>query len=507
MKNIGIFLGYSPEQSIRGQGISRLLTFILNGILKNDDARVAIATPAWFKQDIIEFLQEENIDVSKIELITTDKIPFIIRLRQRLKRKKSIQQENVESLAMPAQSSSKSPKDFLQDWFANSSIRKFLVAQKTLKFAIKKMLSLMRASVKKGKGFLTGSTSDLRKISALRKLYKALRKVEFNKLTALINQRPDIPVWFTPALFWPEVKDIHAKKIIAAPDVVLVEFPEYFKDAESQETYDKVATAIAAGDHFICYSEYVKQHHLVKAFSVPPDKVSVIPHGLTDLSAHLQGENIREQSIQILRAYQKAKLQNNPYLADFDLSEMRYLFYSSQLRPYKNFRNLIDAYEILLRERFVNIKLVVTADIAANAEIHNYILSKRLQFDVLSFSDVPGNVLAALNCLATCAVNPTLFEGGFPFTFTEAYSVGTPSIMSAIPVVSADVRDAHLQQAMLFDPHSIDDMVNKIEWAVNHSDELFALQQPLYQHFKQRCWGTVAKDYVNLLSRFAAENA
>ena len=66
--------------------------------------------------------------------------------------------------------------------------------------------------------------------------------------------------------------------------------------------------------------------------------------------------------------------------------------------------------------------------------------------------------MAAFSHLAVLAVNPTLFEGGFPFTFSEAYSVVTPSIISKIPVVEDVVTDTYLQKRMLFNPYNLDDM-------------------------------------------------
>ena len=224
-------------------------------------------------------------------------------------------------------------------------------------------------------------------------------------------------------------------------------------------------------------------------------KISVVTHGASDLSHYLMGKN----SLSILEEYQQQKLSNNPYLADFDLENIRYVFYSSQVRPHKNFLNLIKAYKKVLREKFVNVKLITTADLKQAPEVYDYIVQHRLQNDVLSFYNVPSKVLAALNARAICAVNPTLFEGGFPFTFLEAYTVGTPSIMSNIPMTTEQISDEELQKTMLFDPYSVDDMVNKIEWGIRNSEKLFELQNKLYIQMKQRTWADAASDYIKVL--------
>jgi len=548
-KNIGIFLAYAPEQSIKSHGISRLLSFMLTGMLQNDDTQVVIATPAWFEKNITEFMQDQHIDTKKVKLLTTSGIPYILRIKQFLSRRKSsninafILSKKIGYLQKLLTHGKKYLFSLFMHWMSISSAPKFIgatilicltgiILSPVLLVALVAYLGfrivrkwyrfnkkIVKTAYHKPRSFLMNhrftqilfaQLAELKHGILARIIYSELRHRELSKLIRIINSKPEISVWFVPTLFWPEIKAIKAKKIIAAPDVVFVDFPTYFSDQASAQTYQRIAETISAGDHFICYSEHVKQKHLVEAFSVSPDKITVISHGSIDLSVLFTknaikktGMTQRHQSIQILRNYQKCELQQHPYLFDYNISDMRFIFYSSQLRPYKNFHNLVRAYEILLRERFVNIKLIVTGDIKSDPELYQYILDKRLQFDVISLYDVPAEVLAALNHLAVCAVNPTLFEGGFPFTFTEAYSVGTPSIMSAIPAVTADVKDENLRQHMLFDPYDLNDMVNKIEWAIKNHTKLFELQAPLYQTFKQRNWNLVAKEYVNLLTDFS----
>jgi glycosyltransferase involved in cell wall biosynthesis len=161
--------------------------------------------------------------------------------------------------------------------------------------------------------------------------------------------------------------------------------------------------------------------------------------------------------------------------------------------------NLLKTYKILLREKLINIKLIVTADLYANPETKIFIEQNRLQNDVIQLYNVPSNVLAALNSRAICSVNPTLFEGGFPFTFLEAYTVGTPSVMGNIPMTSELIDDEDLRKYMLFNPYSIKDMADKIEWAIKNKDILFKMQEKLYIKMKNRTWLNVAKDYIEVL--------
>ena len=109
--------------------------------------------------------------------------------------------------------------------------------------------------------------------------------------------------------------------------------------------------------------------------------------------------------------------------------------------------------------------------------------------------------MAAFCHLATLAVNSTLFEGGFPFTFSEAMSVGTPSLLSKIPVVEEVITDPNMQSYMLFDPYNLDEIVEKICWGIDNRDTLYQIEKPLYDEMKKRTWGDVATDYYNIAQR------
>ncbi len=548
-KTIGIFLAFGPDQPIKNQGLGRLMAFMLHGILQRETAQVVIATPAWHKEMILEFLHDENIALDKIELVTTTGIPFLLRIKRALQYfiptksrenpRFSHNRHLIKRLHYAAQyGKTQAIRTFFR-WLSLSSPFLFIsigllgllltlllspllllalmglgawYGMRALSLLLKKSQALLPDFVI---AFINKPLAGLKNYSIAHEAYQALRTQEVYQLITQLNKRTDIKVWYVPSLFWPEIHALRAKKVVAAPDVVFVDFPSQFLDLHDYYhlTYHSITQTIAAADHFICYSDYVKQKHLVEAFYIEPENVSVIAHGVTDMRHHLQQEDTlettcttHEMALILLRRYQMSALQQHAYLRDYHLDDMRYLFYSSQIRPYKNFFNLIKAYEIALRERFLNVKLIVTADLYADSVLNDYILSKRLQYDIIALPNVPAQVLAALNQRAVCAINPSLFEGGFPFTFAEAYSVGTPSLMSRIPVVTTEITDNVLQEVMLFDPADIHDMANKMVWAVNNRAALYDLQLALYQQLQQRSWETVAQEYIQLLDQVAAQS-
>lgn len=142
---------------------------------------------------------------------------------------------------------------------------------------------------------------------------------------------------------------------------------------------------------------------------------------------------------------------------------------------------------------------ILTGRINSIQRIYKMIEDRGLQRDVISLPGVPNHVLAALYRLATLSVTPTQFEGGFPFTFSEAYSVGTPSIMSRIPVVTELLDDPELLSLMTFDPLDRDEMRRKILWGLSNVDELFERQKPLFEKMSARTWPGVAGEYLDLI--------
>jgi glycosyltransferase involved in cell wall biosynthesis len=111
--------------------------------------------------------------------------------------------------------------------------------------------------------------------------------------------------------------------------------------------------------------------------------------------------------------------------------------------------------------------------------------------------------LAACYRLADLAVNPSLSEGGCPFTLTEALSVGTPVVMSRIRVSEEVVTDRGLQGLMFFDPYSWEDIANKIQWALTNRTVLLSLQLPLYERLAERSWSSVVDEYIVLLDQIS----
>lgn len=515
-KKYGIYLTYAPEQNIRNQGLGRLLAFIIKGAL-NNEITLVLAYPKWYHPELKALCEDHNIDINIIEIITTDGIPFLIRIKSLLEKLGKKEKKNFGFIKIFLHKTFNTIANLGIQWLGISNPLVFVffgiiiasIAILLSPLALLLLLSYITISVVKklakkillkiiqifNLNILFVSLKSLKNNMLAYNIYEKILKQESMRLSKKINKRGDISAWLIPTLFWPDVKFIKSKKVIVAPDIIFYDFATQYNTPIFSRTNHKLQHTISVADHLITYSQYVKESHLQLPFGIEDNKISVIHHGASDLSKDLKNND----ALSILKEYQKTKLKNNQYLSDFNLDDIQYIFFSSQVRAHKNFLNLLKAYRMLLRERFVNIKLITTAYLDADEEISSYIRKERLSKDVLGVSNVSSKVLAALNAHAVCSVNPTLFEGGFPFTFMEAYTVGTPSIMGDIPMTKELIYDEELQKTMLFNPYSVTDMADKIEWGVKNKDKLFNMQNELYKQFKQRTWEDCAADYMKVL--------
>jgi glycosyltransferase involved in cell wall biosynthesis len=122
---------------------------------------------------------------------------------------------------------------------------------------------------------------------------------------------------------------------------------------------------------------------------------------------------------------------------------------------------------------------------------------------VLCLHGLTARELAACYRLAELAVNPSLSEGGCPFTLTEALSVGTPVVMGRIAVTEEVITDPALQDVMLFDPYDWKDMAARIEWALQNREALLTRQLKFYAKLSQRTWRHVVDEHIAILDRIS----
>jgi glycosyltransferase involved in cell wall biosynthesis len=551
MRKLGIFLAYAPEQSLSEHGLGRLLAMLIHG-MKQREVSLVLGMPHWCEREVRKLLSDLDVDTLGVEWLTTSKDPVLLRMHKSLlawrrRRRRTRRAGFVRSVVASVRSIVLRIGKVFEAGLATSSIVLFamtIVAITTPPLAIvwyvarsepavigaaivivliggpaicnrrlRKALLARLIHLRRSAARVFRPAREFKSVTLAQRMYAQMRDQEMGRLLAKVNRRGDIEAWLIPTIFWPEAAGIKASKTVVVPDVVMIDAPVHFAEHVSLATFGDLRKSIVGADHLICYSEHVRQAHLVRRFGIEESRISVIEHAPVDTREPFRRPlycsiPVAEASAHMLREFFEGGTGANQ-LRGVDLADVPFLFYASQIRPHKNILTLIKAYETLLRRDLVDAKLVLTGDLFAPeaSKLLSYVHSQRLQYDVISLPRIPSRILSALFARSRLAVCPTLSEGGLPFTFTEALNVDTPVIMSRIPVVVEKVTDPDLAAAMLFDPYDAGDLCARMRWALDNRQSLLAMQRPLFAELSKRTWNDVASDYIAVMSSARRDRA
>ena len=534
MKTFGIYLLYPPKVDLRAQGLGRVLATFLKEVASRRDVKFVIACPSWMRPALKELLDQFAISPSAFEIIGPEDRPLLLRLfgwyeayrAYRRRSRASFFRNSLEALKRAAvrfgtkagrlAATTRNPLVLagLAILLAPFAAAAFLVRGLGLAIRSASRRSRLHRLLAGQRGrfsalLRTTAAAPQDNRIALR-LYRFMEDAEAQALNRQINLRSDIQAWYAPTAFWPQFNEISAPRLICVPDVVLAELPVGFALINGERffnTFEAVEETIRTGTHFVTYSETIKYNVLVDRYQITPDRITIVPHGASrmDGSIAIAGAADHERSVDAYCAFLfRTALAKDIGIPDASRFEgTKFIFYASQIRPNKNVLTLIRAYDYLLRRRYISQKLVLTGNPHTIPEIADYVRRHDLWNDVLFLHELSEQELAACYRLADLAVNPSLSEGGCPFTLTEALSVGTPVVMARIAVAEEVVTDPGLQDLMLFDPYSWMDVAKKIEWALANKSILLERQMPLYQDLARRSWADVVDDHIGLLDKLA----
>lgn len=531
IKRYGIYIAYPPTVDLRNEGLGRYLANFVKGAAQSTEAEFLIACPSWSKEALEDLFRSEGL-AAHVSVICPAGKPWLLRayeIYQTLKRREH-RQEKAHS--KPSRFLKALQDDFekrLVEIHNPTSLVPFLISGLSL-FALllaylplnwmklffsrigRIITNLFSALRGKLNACLARLTTSPKENSWVRRQFKFMNDFESKRMQVLIEAREDVVAWYSPTAFWPAFNKLRVPRVMCVPDVVLTDFSIGFASVGGNrflETFKTIEQSLRGATSIVTYSNHTKWHTLVDHFSISPSHVSVIPHASNTLNQLIDVDGFPDP-VTTSRNYCKKLLLtalqrvNTCYTALFLNSEVRFLFYPSQVRPNKNMLTLLRAFKHLVRDRKLGLKLILTGDVASAPELIHYIEKHRLQTEVICLRGLSTAELAACYRLAELAVNPSLSEGGCPFTFTEALSVGTPVVMSRIAVTLEVLTDRELQQGSLFDPYDWRDMAARIEWAILNRAELLSLQQQTYTRLSERTWADVAREHTVLLDTIAA---
>lgn len=340
---------------------------------------------------------------------------------------------------------------------------------------------------------------------ALRRLLLILRRwitpknYPFDRLAVKAGEAFPGTSWIIVNPQWKNSSIFEGRKIVAIPDLVYREFQlDGFTEQEIQTHTKAVCEVAAAADKIICFSSHVVHQQIAGLLADrDSDKIRVVPHApiLPDSFADSENDS-RAQLGNELRQFFSSE-QVHRYYCDFPFERMRYVLVSSQVRPYKNYKRLLKAFDAILRRHRRNIKLVVTGDLNSNEDLLLFLQERGLVFDVIQAINLKENLHTRLIRHAELIVIPTLFEGGMPFGFAEAVGMGSPCAFSRIPAFMESLTGQELAGPEVFNPQESGSIEQSVLYVLDHRDEILKRQQMIVERLSQRTWANVAEEFLS----------
>jgi glycosyltransferase involved in cell wall biosynthesis len=322
---------------------------------------------------------------------------------------------------------------------------------------------------------------------------------QYGALARRANQL-DVDAWLVTHPTAVNATRLRAPIVSIVPDLMYSEIPAYFSPAWAAEADRAARRLVEAADAVITYSTHVATRHVSQHAGKDPRRVHVVPHAPL-LSVQDAAKTTAAQAAGAIARFLDACDAARGAVATRRFHDAPYLFVTTMTRAHKNLVNLFKAFARLTDWRSRGLKLVMTGSLDAwidGALLREHLVRLGLEQDVVSVPALPTAIHSACLRLARLTVVPSLFEGGFPFPFSESMAHGTPVVMSAIPVTLEHVPPS-MRARILFDPHDVEAMARQIKWGLTHRDELLTIEWPLFDEFNRRTWHSVAAEYLGVV--------
>ncbi|MFH0963962.1 MAG: glycosyltransferase [Planctomycetota bacterium] len=535
---LGFWLEIPPVGNMVGEGICRALAWILRSAQRTREARILIAVPVWAQHQLEMLLRDQNVSATDLEVVfSRRRAPLFLRLfvwmHERGRRPGRLTwSARLRNLAKRIRDSLRRSKKLLAFTVGILATESYVLFGLLLLLAsclalVLAPLALLIWIVWKLALLTRRLLSPLARrlaplkapvIRAFTFLYFRVIDHEYKVLAAKAAKRRDISCWFVAQPWAAEARALRGPLVVALWDFVFADFPTGFDPALVDSIEGKFHLLLKRADRVVTSSEYVRDQHAIQHFGVDRSITRVVPITPADYTDRLASlgrtcnGDVRRAAAQTIRGFLRSKadddLWNEPqvrrWLLDFPIDEVQFLFNSSQIRPHKNVLNLLKAFEILLRRRYLNVKLFLTGRLDRSCpEVLDFVHGRRLHLDVISVPDLPSDVHAAFYALSALTVAPSLFEAGLPIMFSESVSSGTPIVMSSMPQ-TLELIPPDLAKTMLFNPYDVNDIAKRIAWALENREELLRSQKRLYAHIRERTTDDMGREYLKIMTEASA---
>ena len=255
----------------------------------------------------------------------------------------------------------------------------------------------------------------------------------------LALRRQGVTLFHAPHYVLPPL--VRCRSVVTIHDCIHLMFPEYLPSRLAL-TYARTSIALASrrARRVLTVSESSKRD-ILRFVDVPADKIDVI------YNAYDERFGVEPREEDMLRVRERYQLDDE------------FVLYAGNVRPHKNLKRLIEAFDLVRKRGLAHLKLVLIGDeISKYAELRRAVHSHQLHQYVRFLGYLPEETLAIMYRLAGVFVFPSLYEG-FGLPPLEAMASGTPVVtsnVSSLPEVTGDA-------AVLVDPYHPEAIADGIE--------------------------------------------
>ena len=180
----------------------------------------------------------------------------------------------------------------------------------------------------------------------------------------------------------------------------------------------------------------------------------------------------------------------------------RYLFYPTQVRPYKNISTLVRAFNEL-KNKYADLKLVLTGNPKDMPEVDDLLKNFDLYNRTVTLGNISESELYSVYKYASVVPVTSKFEGGFPWQACEALFMKVPLVLSNIDVVEERMKSCGFSgensQILLFEPTDYLSLSECISEAIDNKKEYLNRQEKFSSALLSWDWKQAAGQYYKIL--------
>ena len=269
-------------------------------------------------------------------------------------------------------------------------------------------------------------------------------------------------------------------KVVTVHDLAFLEHPEYAVPSLANYLKKVVPEAVAAADAVCTVSQEVSRT-LIKHFSTPPEKLTVVPNGVSPYFHRITDPII-------LAATRNKFALKHPLVLGV-----------GTLEPRKNHLGLIKAFYTAQKKKNGPAMLAIAGGKGwLYEETQQLVQELKLEKKVRFLGRVSDLELVTLYSMADVFAFPSFFEG-FGVPPIEAMACGAPVITSNTSSLPEVVGDA----ALLIDPHKPDELAHAITRLLENPPLREELRQKGYERAKHYTWAESARKMLSIYAQLS----